>query len=151
MTVSRSLPVATLSMLVLLSGCATSGLRIGPADLDTSSPAAPVCEPQTYPPRAAIKGDRGLAVVRARVAADGQVATTELVASTMDDDLDAASLRAVRGCRFAPAATGNAPLSDALRPVDVTVVWELVARPGDAPADRGVVRIGVRPAGAVRP
>ena len=143
MRILRALvPAALAATLGTLAACGTLGPQVGPPDLDTTSPAAPHCEPQVYPPRALMRGDRGTAVVRAQVSADGQVRAAALATSTLNDDLDVASVAAVRRCRFAPT-------SGELRPVDVLVVWELLPGVGTAAADRPVVRIGVRrPAGS---
>ncbi len=130
-------------VLLALAACGTVGIVAGPPDLDTTSPAAPVCEVQTYPPRSQFNGNRGNALVRAQVRADGSIASVALQRSTNYDELDAASLAAVRRCRFAPAPTAAAAMSDALRPVVVTVVWDLVGMP--SMMDRPVVKIGVQP------
>ena len=149
MRILRALaPAALAATLGTLAACGTLGPQVGPPDLDTTSPAAPHCEPQVYPPRALMRGDRGTAVVRAQVSADGQVRAAALATSTLNDDLDVASVAAVRRC-FAPAPTDAAATSGELRPVDVLVVWELLPGVGTAAADRPVVRIGVRrPAGS---
>jgi TonB family protein len=134
---------------LLLCACEHVGtdVKIGPPDLDTTSAAAPKCKPQTYPPNALVRNSRGNAVVRAQVAADGQVLDATLISSAGDRDLDLASVTAVRKfCTFAPAPTGAAGTSDAVRPVDVTVAWDLVPS-FNATGDRGVSRIGLRPPG----
>jgi protein TonB len=75
-----------------------------------------------YPPIARRRALEGRAVVRATVAADGAVASVELLRSSSHEVLDRTALDAVRGWRFAPARRGDETIAGA---VDVPVVFRL--------------------------
>lgn len=134
------LPAIAIAAAALLSGCGLNPIVVGPADLDTASAAAPSCGPQPYPFYALENHQRGDVVVRVDVAAAGTVTNAAVAVPSESTYLNAAALEAVRSCRFAPAA--------AARQVDVVVAYELVG--GDEYLPKGVVRVGVRPAGARR-
>jgi TonB family protein len=137
--------LAALAASALLAACAQVGQDPpgGPPDLDDSSAAAPKCQEQVYPGNSRLRSNQGLVVVRAQVGADGIVRDVQLVSSTThDNELDTASLQAARKCKFAPAPTAASGTSDAVRPVDIMVSWELL--PNFGAADRGIVRIGIR-------
>jgi TonB family protein len=118
-----------------LSGCGLHPIVVGPADLDTTSAAAPRCGPQQYPFYALENHESGDVVVRAAVDPAGTVTGATLAAPHPSSYLNAAALQGLRACRFAPAA--------APREVDVTFAYELVG--GDEFLPKGVVRVGVRP------
>lgn len=120
----------------LLSACGLYPIVVGPADLDTTSAAAPRCGPQQYPFYALENHQRGDVVVRVDVDAAGAVTRAALAVPSESTYLNAAALDAARTCRFAAAT--------AARQVDVVVAYELVG--GDEYLPKGVVRVGVRPA-----
>jgi len=129
--------VPLLAAASLLSACNTYPIVVGPADLDSTSAAAPRCGPQQYPFYALENHERGDVVVRASVDAAGAVTGAALAVPNASPYLNAAAVQAVRACRFTPAA--------APRQVDVVFAYELVG--GDEYLPKGVVKVGVRPPG----
>ena len=125
----------TLAAALALAGCGLNPIQIGPADLDTTSAAAPQCYPVLYPGDSKLKGDRGVAVVKVEVGADGSIASVALDTSTSYTRLDEVALDAARHCRFrAPQQPHTAR---------ITFVWDLIAKPGAT--DLGVTRVGIQP------
>jgi TonB family protein len=129
-----------LTLPAVLAACGTRPIHYGPADLDTSSPAAPRCDPQVYPPLARLSGDQGTATVSATVGSDGRVHGVALNGSSGSPQLDGASLRAAKTCRFAPEALRGA--ADG-KTVVITLVWDLL--PGMGRGDIGHFVAGVQP------
>jgi protein TonB len=76
----------------------------------------------TYPAQARRRALEGRAVVRATIAADGRVASVELLRSSSHELLDHAALESVQRWRFAPARRGEDAIAGA---VDVPVVFRL--------------------------
>lgn len=130
--------VPLLAAASLLSACNTYPIVVGPADLDSTSAAAPRCGPQQYPFYALENHERGNVVVRASVDAAGAVTGAALAVPNASSYLNAAAVQGVRACRFTPAA--------APRQVDVVFAYELVGIDENLPV--GAVRVGVRPPGA---
>lgn len=131
----RASLLSALAAASLLSGCGLYPIVVGPADLDTTSAAAPRCGPQHYPFYSLENHERGDVVVRVDVDPAGTVTHAALAAPSTSTYLNAAALDAARTCRFAPAA--------AARQVDVVVAYELVG--GDEYLPKGYIRVGVRP------
>jgi TonB family protein len=117
----------------LLAACNTYPIVIGPADLDSSSAAAPRCGPQHYPLHALENHERGDVHLQVAVDPSGAVRTAAVANSSGSSFLDAAALDGVRYCRFAPAAAG--------RQATVVFAYELVG--GDEYLPRGVINVGV--------
>lgn len=129
-----SAPASSTAMVDGTSASDAAGMApaAGPVMASTEPASAPIVEHgpaplagnplPDYPSAARRRAIQGRAVVRATVAADGRVASVELVRSTSHDMLDRAAVEAVRRWRFTPARRGEVAIAGA---VDVPVVFRL--------------------------
>ncbi|HMA51879.1 MAG TPA: energy transducer TonB [Magnetospirillaceae bacterium] len=92
----RSLPVAGLAMLALLTGCAQVEHRTAPAIVPGS------CAP-VYPSVSRRMEEQGSVVVRFLISPQGTLLQSQVATSSGHPRLDAAALEVLPLCKFTPA------------------------------------------------